>query len=132
MELENEIHYMNRPLGQAFMSLSRGKKDRISGFARRVCELHTKMEISIEAAWHKCLEEFRSQWPIHREEWDLLYCIGEVLGKTDRENQSSFLSLMREKFAVREKAAEEDRTKKDKLYKNLGVLGGLAVVLVLI
>ena len=62
----------------------------------------------------------------------MLYCIGEVLGKTDRENQSSFLSLMREKFAVREKAAEEDRTKKDKLYKNLGVLGGLAVVLVLI
>lgn len=39
---------------------------------------------------------------------------------------------MREKFAVREKAAEEDRVKKDKLYKNLGALGGLAVVLVLI
>jgi|BioPla2DNA2_1021312.scaffolds.fasta_scaffold01913_8 stage III sporulation protein AB len=132
MELENEIHYMNRPLGQALMFLSQGKTNRTSRFARRVYELHKKMEISIEAAWHKSLEEFRSQWPIQRDEWDLLFCIGEVLGKTDRESQSSFLFLMREKFAVREKAAEEDRVKKDKLYKNLGALGGLAVVLVLI
>jgi len=132
MELENEIRYMNRPLGQAFMFLSRGKKDRTSGFAQRVYELHKKMEISIGAAWHKSLEEFRYQWPLQREEWDLLSGIGEVLGKTDRESQSSFLLLMREKFAAREKAAEEDRAKKDRLYKNLGILGGLAVVLVLI
>jgi len=131
-ELANEIHYMNRPLGQAFMFLSRGKTNRISRFARRVYELQGKAEMSIETAWHKSLEEFRSQWPIHREEWDLLFCIGEVLGKTDRESQSSFLCLMREKFIIREKAAEEERAKKDKLYKNLGILGGLAVVLVLI
>jgi stage III sporulation protein AB len=89
MELENEIHYMNRPLGQALMFLSQGKTNRTSRFARRVYELHKKMEISIEAAWHKSLEEFRSQWPIQRDEWDLLFCIGEVLGKTDRESQSS-------------------------------------------
>ena len=117
MELENEIHYMNRPLGQALMFLSQGKTNRTSRFARRVYELHKKMEISIEAAWHKSLEEFRSQWPIQRDEWDLLFCIGEVLGKTDRESQSSFLFLMREKFAVREKAAEEDRVKGQALQK---------------
>jgi stage III sporulation protein AB len=132
MELENEIHFMGRPLGQALLSISHNKVNRLAAFSKKVSELHGKGNLTIEAAWQKSLGVFREQWALHEEEWSLLYSIGEVLGKTDRTSQSSFIKMMREKFSIQEKKADEDRMKKEKLYKNLGALGGVALVLVLI
>lgn len=132
MDLENEIHFMGRPLGQALLQFSQNKDTALSRFSRRIYEISKDEEKGIDSAWQKGIAEFKSLWPIEQEEWSLLSQIGEVLGKTDRASQSSFIKMMREKFAVQEKKAEEDRTRKEKLYKNLGILGGLAIVLVLI
>ncbi len=132
MEMENEIYYMSRPLGQALSSFSRNKRGRMTLFSKRVSEILSLQELTIETAWKKSVGEFQHQWILHRDEWNLLFSVGEMLGKTDRENQSSFLRMMREKFVIQEKRADEDRARKEKLYKNLGALGGLAIVLVLI
>jgi len=132
MELENEIHYMGRPLGQVLMQMSRNRDTPLSRFAGRVYEITRNEEKGIDAAWQKSILEVKNQWPLEQEEWDLFTQIGDVLGKTDRAGQNSFIRMMREKFAIQEKKAEEDRTKKEKLYRNLGILGGIAIVLVLI
>lgn len=131
MELENEILYMGSPLGQALMSISR-KKGMMSAFAKRVFDTQENMEFTLNKAWEKSLSEFREQWALHQEEWDILLSLGEVLGKTDKAGQKSYIELVRIKFDLQEKKAESDRTQKEKLYKSLGVLGGLATVLVLI
>lgn len=132
MELENEIHYMGRPLGQALLQFSQRNTADIGRFSKRVYEINSNDGESIDSAWRKGISEFRSLWPIEQEEWNLLSQIGDVLGKTDRASQCSFLKMMTEKFSVQERKAEEDRARKEKLYKNLGILGGLAIVLVLI
>lgn len=132
MELENEIHFMGRPLGQALLQFSMNKTSEISRFSKFVYEISKREEKGIDSAWQKGIAEFKHYWFMEQEEWNLLSQIGEVLGKTDRTSQSSFIKMMREKFAVQEKKAEEDRARKEKLYKNLGILGGLAIVLVLI
>jgi len=132
MDLENEIHFMGRPLGQALLQFSQNRDTQMSKFSRRVYEISRDEEKGIDWAWQKGITEFKSHWPIEQEEWSLLAQIGEVLGKTDRASQSSFIKMMVEKFNLQEKKAEEDRKRKEKLYKNLGILGGLAIVLVLI
>jgi len=132
MELENEILYMGRPLGYALLQYSQNRNTPVSEFSGRVYELSKTEDGGIDAAWQKGIDEFRNHWPVEQEDWILLSQVGEVLGKTDRANQSSFIKMMREKFSVQEKKAEEDRARKEKLYKNLGILGGLAIVLVLI
>lgn len=132
MELENEIHFMGRPLGQALLQFSMNKTSEISRFSKFVYEISKREEKGIDSAWQKGIAEFKHYWFMEQEEWNLLSQIGEVLGKTDRTSQSSFIKMMREKFDVQEKKAEEDRARKEKLYKNLGILGGLAIVLVLI
>lgn len=132
MELENEIHFMGRPLGQALLSFSNSRSGELARFCREVSQMHTRENITIESAWNNCLALFRDQWSLVREEWDLFRSIGEVLGKSDRASQCSFIQMMREKFTIQEKKAEEDRVRKDKLYKNLGTMGGLALVLILI
>ncbi len=123
--------YMGSPLGQALMSISR-KKGMMSAFAKRVFDTQENMEFTLNKAWEKSLSEFREQWALHQEEWDILLSLGEVLGKTDKAGQKSYIELVRIKFDLQEKKAESDRTQKEKLYKSLGVLGGLATVLVLI
>lgn len=131
MELENEILYMSRPLGQALLLIST-KKGIMSPFAKRVFEIQKNMEFTISKAWGEGLSEFRDQWILHQEEWDLMLSMGEILGKTDKAGQKSYIELMRAKFGLQEKKAENDRLQKEKLYKSLGVLGGLATILVLI
>lgn len=130
MELENEILYMNRPVGQALLSISAGK-GMMPAFAKRVYEKQSMM-LTISEAWEMCLDEFRGQWALHQEEWDLMHSMGNVLGKTDRAGQKSYIELVRAKLSLQEKKAETDRAQKEKLYKSLGVLGGIATVLVLI
>ncbi len=89
-------------------------------------------DIGIDLAWQKAIIEFKDDWPIGQEEWSLLAQVGEVLGKTDRASQSSFIKMMCEKFNLQERKAEQERVLKEKLYRNLGVFGGIAIVLVLI
>lgn len=132
MELENEIHFMGRPLGQALLNFSQHKVGEISKFAGRVYEINQQEEVGIDIAWQKAIAEFINDWPIEQEEWSLLGQIGEVLGKTDRASQSAFIKMMYEKYAVQEKKAEQQRVLNEKLYRNLGVFGGIAIVLVLI
>lgn len=132
MDLENEIHFMSRPLVQAFNSFSDRKTGEMARFSKKMSEKHIRDEMSIEDAWRSSLDEMRSRWVLHQEEWSLMASIGEVVGKTDRTSQSAYIRMMREKFCIQEKKAEEDRTRKEKLYKSLGALGGLALVLVLI
>jgi stage III sporulation protein AB len=131
MELENEIVYMNRPLGQALLAISH-KKGMMSSFAKRVFEIQNNTKLSTGKAWEKSLDEFRAQWVLHQEEWDLMISMGYVLGKTNRAGQKSCIELVRSKLGIQEKKAENDRAQKEKLYKSLGVLGGIATVLVLI
>ena len=123
---------MGLPLGRALLSHSNSRSGEMAKFSQKVSELHTSRDMTIEAAWQKSLDQFREQWPLHREEWALLLSVGEVLGKTDKAGQSAFIQMMRDKFSIQEKKAEEEKAKKEKLYKSLGTLGGLALVLVLI
>jgi stage III sporulation protein AB len=132
MELENEIHFMSRPLGQALLHYSQHKAGAISKFTRRIHEMEKQEDIGIDLAWQKAIIEFKDDWPIGQEEWSLLAQVGEVLGKTDRASQSSFIKMMCEKFNLQERKAEQERVLKEKLYRNLGVFGGIAIVLVLI
>lgn len=132
MELENEIFFMGRPLGQALLSAAGNKTGIMPLLAKRIDVLLRDLETPVNKAWEAGLAEFRDKWVLHQEEWDLLLSMGEVLGKTDRAGQKAYIELIREKFGIQEKKAENERAKKEKLYKNLGALGGLATVLVLI
>ena len=64
-----------------------------------------------------------------------LAIIGELastLGTTDMEDQQKVLRLAQKKLSLLTAEAREDRKKYEKLYRSLGVLGGLAAILVIL
>lgn len=86
-------------------------------------------------------EDFPSSWRgavencanvFGKEETRLLSALGDVLGATDLDSQLTALSYTKEQLEHRLGLARQDKQKHGKLYSTLGVLIGLAIVIILV
>lgn len=84
------------------------------------------------AAWKEATFKNKERLPLDESDWEDLSDFGEMLGKSDRQNQESVLNMEQEKLATLAKKARETVDTKGKLYRNLGALSGVAVVILLI
>ena len=84
------------------------------------------------SAWKEAIMKNKEKLPLEETDWEDLSDFGEMLGKSDRQNQESVLNMEKEKLAVLEKKAREAMETKGKLYRNMGALSGAAVVILLI
>ena len=84
-----------------------------------------------EVAWNEAVLEERFYLNLKGEDINLILSLGNMLGKTDVEGQMSeinqFCSLINEQIAI----AEEEKNKNSKMYKSLGTIIGLAIVIIL-
>ena len=62
---------------------------------------------------------------------ELLLGFGEKLGKTDLEGQLSHIELYRALFQKQIKEAEDDAQKKSRLYRTLGIFGGVSAAILI-
>ena len=67
-----------------------------------------------------------------REETGLLAALGDVLGATDLESQLAAVAYTRQQLELRLDIARQYRDRHHKLYGTLGVLTGIAIVIILI
>jgi len=81
-------------------------------------------------AWHYAIEN--SNTDLTKEDITILYNLEKLLGKTDVEGQLNEIELIKQFIEVQIKKSEEEQSKNEKLYKTLGVVVGLAIVIVLI
>lgn len=81
-------------------------------------------------AWEKCIEE--SNLALNNDDKEALKSLAKLLGNTDINGQLSQIHLVNNFLEEQIKDAVEAKSKNEKLYKKLGVIVGLAVVIVLI
>lgn len=81
-------------------------------------------------AWEKCIDE--SNLSLNNDDKDALKSLAKLLGNTDINGQLSQIHLVNNFLEEQIKDAIEAKVKNEKLYKKLGVIVGLAVVIVLI
>ena len=62
---------------------------------------------------------------------NLIKKLGNTLGKTDLEGQMSEIDQFKILLQMQIKKAEEGRKKNEKMYKSLGTIVGLAIVIIL-
>ena len=87
-------------------------------------------ELSAEEAWNKSIE--KSNTYLNKEDIENIKSFGKMLGKTDKEGQVSHLELTKTFIEIQIEKARKEEEKNSKLYKTLGVLCGLALVIILI
>lgn len=81
-------------------------------------------------AWNKAIEQSNTNMTV--EDKEVLKGLGRLLGKTDIEGQISEIELTKQFLDTQIDIAEKERSKNEKLYKTIGGVVGLALVIIFI
>lgn len=130
--LETEIIYGATPLPEAMEEVALRCDSEIAGLFRETARELRKMEGSTGGeAWHRAIEAFVPATALNKQDIQILRRLGSSLGFSDREDQAKHLQLAKSQLAAAAAQAEMNAKKSAAVYRYLGVLGGLLLVLVL-
>ncbi|KXG76792.1 stage III sporulation protein SpoIIIAB [Thermotalea metallivorans] len=128
--LETEILYMLTPLPQALKKIgSKGNTELAGIFKEAGSLLETRRGYDIEDAWQQAIEQKIRFTSLSEEDKEILIDFGKNLGSIDRENQIKNFNFIYAQLKKQQQTAEELRAKNEKMYRSLGVLLGLAIVI---
>ncbi|MBR2858046.1 stage III sporulation protein AB [bacterium] len=125
---ESKILYSNETIPNVFLDISK----RIGGDVGRLFfEMSQRMQLEFAGeAWENCIDE--SSLILTDEDKDALKTLGKLLGTTDLDGQIKQLSLVNVFLDEQIKESIEQKNKNEKMYKKLGIIVGLAVVIILV
>ena len=130
---ENQISYLSDIITEAFERIGRVSDSEIGVFFRRTVELlRDGKALNASEAWEESVEQCIRMTALNREDGEILSSFGKLLGKTDIEGQIKNIRLTLGQLVLQERKAEESRKKNENMYRSLGTLGGIAVVIVLL
>lgn len=130
---ENQISYLSDVISTAFERIGRvsGSETGIF-FSETVRILGEQENLSAAQAWEQAVRQNIKRTSLNLEDEEVLLNFGKMLGNSDLEGQIRNIRLAQEQLKQQEHKAEESRSKNEKMYRSLGILGGIAVVIVLL
>jgi len=130
--LQTEISFLQTPLPEAFHRVGQLTGGSVGEFFITAGRRVQDSGLPAERGWREALEEFSASTSLAGEDTEILRGLGKTLGISDRLDQSRHLSLARERLAALEAQAREVEARNSRLYRYLGILSGLALVLLLL
>lgn len=125
---ETKIMYTYEPIPDVFLEIAKKIKGDVG---KLFFEASKQMQLDFAGeAWEKCINN--SNIMLLEEDKEALKSLGKLLGNTDIEGQISQIRLVSTFLDEQIKEATESRNKNEKMYKKLGVIVGIAVVIVLV
>jgi stage III sporulation protein AB len=123
---KSKIEFTYEPIQEIFTQISKSvylHKDNIFFNTTKYMN-----DFDVNTSWNNAVEENHN---FNKEDKEILKMFGKLLGKTDKKGQLSEIEIT-EKFVQKQtKKAEEEKDKNSKLYKTLGVIFGLGIVIIL-
>lgn len=131
--LETEIVYGGTPLPLLLPRVAAKSKTEISDILIDVSDiLQQKDGDTFAEAWKRGVNLNSKKSAFHRDDLDLLIILGNNLGTSDRENQVKHIRLSMEDIRRNFEVAVAQQKKNAGLYKHLGLLAGITIVIILI
>lgn len=87
--------------------------------------------ITTKEAWNLAIEDTKDILNLNKDDLNLIKSIGNMLGKTDAEGQVSELNLSIGFIDSQIEKAENECEKNEKMYKSLGTIAGLGIIILL-
>lgn len=130
--LETEIFYAATPLSDACDRMASRVPAPVGTF---FLHLSTKLRdgrgITAAEAWTETLAEHRKSLVLRESDYGVLHNFGQTLGVSDREDQIKHIHLAVSHLGTEETQARDDQVRYEKMWRSLGVLLGLTVVILL-
>jgi len=125
---KTKIKYTYEPIPEVFKEIGVNTKQNIANIFINASNNMEKMTAG--EAW---IESIRtSSTNMNKEDLNILKNLSKLLGKTDIEGQISEIELTSNFINTQIEKAEKERVKNEKLYKTLGMVTGMAIVIILI
>lgn len=131
--LETEIGYGYTPLPEAISRIADVTSKPISNLFRLVSEgIAQSDELSLRESWEKTIAQYWSTTAMKKAEQAVLLRLGSALGISDREDQVKHLRLAMLQLKSEEETAKEEQTRYEKMWKSLGILIAVLVVILMV
>lgn len=131
--LKGEIEYAGTPLQEAFCALAHRMKPPFDSFLRRNVEAMAQHSgMTMGEIFRNSAERLKKEGALTENDIQQLSSMGARLGYLDRKMQLRTMELYLEEVARERKLAEEEYRQKAKVYRCLGILGGMFLILLLI
>lgn len=126
--LQTKIKYTYMPLPDIFEEIANSCSLAVASIFSKAKE---KMQrVTAGQAWEEAVEEAKDT-EFKQEDKNTIKSLAKLLGKTDIDGQISEIKLVQVFLETQIQKAEEECQKNQKLYKTLGVVGGLGMVIIL-
>ena len=126
--INTKIRYTYEPIREIAKDISDMNKTCIGEiFEEFYYELNDK---TVTDAWNNSIEKLGNNFS--KEDKSIIKNFGKMLGKTDLEGQVSQITQASEFLNIQIDKAEKERQKNEKLYKSLGMIIGIAIIIILI
>lgn len=126
--LKTKIRFTSEPLYNIFHEISMSSKGNICNLFKRICQ-NLKND-SAKIAWENAIEN--ETLSIKKEDRQALKSMGNLLGKTDLNGQISEIELTEAFLETQIIDAQNEKDKNEKLYKTLGMVTGVGIIVILI
>lgn len=130
--LETEIAYGGTPLPRALASLAETTPAPLSGlFGKAADRLLQENGPSLFECWEQAIALSWNQTALKQPEREIFLRLGAVLGTSDRDDQRKHLRLAISQLLAEEKVAAEDCKTYGSMWRSLGLLSGILVVILM-
>ncbi|NBI06654.1 stage III sporulation protein AB [Senegalia massiliensis] len=131
--LDTEIIHLSNPVNLAFKNVYERSKSKVSIiFLKTIETLNNNRDSNLYSAFKNTLEVERLKYNFTKQDKEILLSLAKVIGVTDREEQKKYFDTTIEQLKIQRKQAIEEANKNEKLYKKLGIIFALLIILILI
>lgn len=130
--LETEISYLLTPLPKALIKISNNISGNISRLLHSVGDKSAiKDGRTFYEIWSECIKEQKQTMSLKNDDLQIIDDFGRTLGTMDIDGQLSQIKMVRCGIERKLVEAQNDIDKYSKLYKGMGILGGIFIALIL-
>jgi len=130
--LSSEIEHMRSPLPIASANISKRTKGSVSAlFAEFSQLLSSGNNDTAYQLWTQALEGQRKRSYLTREDWDAVESFGKTLGYLDKQMQQSAITVTTDYINEKTTMLQTQSDKSKRMYRSLGVIGGLLLIVLL-
>ncbi|EOC99761.1 stage III sporulation protein SpoIIIAB [Caldisalinibacter kiritimatiensis] len=130
--LETEIVYSATPLPEAFNNVYLKGNKKVSYVFNDIKKyLIQNKDATVFDVFVSVSKTLSDELHLKKEDIEIILSLGRVIGNSDRLDQQKHFKMIHTQLENQCKEAEESKKKNEKLYKNLGVMSGLAITIIL-
>ena len=126
--IKNKIQFTYEPLPEIFYEVSNITNGNTSKILKNAANKMKNMNAM--DAWNKSLDEANTS--LKKEDIQNIKSLGKILGQTDKEGQLSNIEVTESFIEMQITKAKKEEEKNAKMYKTLGIILGMAIVIILI